>query len=426
MKQRFVALMIVVVMGVAPGVAAAQDLPRVKPDAVGLSSERLERITKWLGSEIEQNKIPGAVLLIARHGKIAYFEALGKRDPASGAPMTRDTIFRIYSMSKPVTTVAALMLVEEGRISLGDPIAKYMPAFAKMNVGVEKGDALDLVPAKAPITVQDLMRHSSGFTYGFFGSSLVKKAYLEADLGNADLSNADLIERIARLPLAYQPGTTWEYSHSTDVLGRLVEVVSGQTLYQFEKARLLDRLGMPDTSFYVTDPARQAIGAPGATWAHVVLSMRRCTVFGIVDVHSMLLGENSIFNSCVNVARRQLGCMRYCYVSTGCRTPRRHACQPDGVIAAVKARVSDPVKQASEIANEKLRVRPQFNAVRFGKPDYAQLAETCAIEITRGADDESEMGVFHDLFQPQREANLKARLEEYTPAGMDVGVFFAN
>ena len=133
-----------------------------------------------------------------------------------------------------------------------------MPAFAKMNVGVEKGDALELSPAKAPITVQDLMRHSSGFTYGFFGSSLVKKAYLEADLGNADLSNADLIERIARLPLAYQPGTTWEYSHSTDVLGRLVEVVSGQTLYQFEKARLLDRLGMPDTSFYMTDPARQA------------------------------------------------------------------------------------------------------------------------------------------------------------------------
>ena len=258
MKQRFVALMIVVVMGVAPGVAAAQDLPRVKPDAVGLSSERLERITKWLGSEIEQNKIPGAVLLIARHGKVAYFEALGKRDPASGAPMTRDTIFRIYSMSKPVTTVAAMMLVEEGRLSLGDPIAKYMPAFAKMNVGVEKGDALELSPAKAPITVQDLMRHSSGFTYGFFGTSLVKKAYLEADLGNADLSNADLIERIARLPLAYQPGTTWEYSHSTDVLGRLVEVVSGQTLYQFEKVRLLDRLGMPDTSFYVTDPARHA------------------------------------------------------------------------------------------------------------------------------------------------------------------------
>lgn len=264
MRERFVALMIVAVIGAAPAVAGAQDLPRVKPEAVGMSSERLERITKWLGGEIEQKKIPGAVLLVARHGKVAYFEALGKRDPATGAPMTRDTIFRIYSMSKPITTVVAMMLVEEGKVALGDPIATYLPQFAKMNVGVEKADAaggpatLELVPAKASITVQDLMRHSSGFTYGFFGNSLVKKAYLEADLGNPDMTNADLVDRIARLPLAYQPGTTWEYSHSTDVLGRLIEIVSGRTLYQLEKARLLDPLGMPDTSFVVADPAKQA------------------------------------------------------------------------------------------------------------------------------------------------------------------------
>jgi CubicO group peptidase (beta-lactamase class C family) len=264
MRKRFVALMIVVVVGAAPAVAGAQDLPRVKPEAVGMSSERLERITKWLGSEIEQNKAPGAVLLVARHGKVVYFEALGKRDPATGVAMTRDTIFRIYSMSKPITTVVAMMLVEEGKVALGDPIAKYMPQFSKMNVGVEKADAaggpatLELVPAKASITVQDLMRHSSGFTYGFFGNSLVKKAYLEADLGNPDMTNADLVDRIARLPLAYQPGTTWEYSHSTDVLGRLIEIVSGRTLYQLEKARLLDPLGMPDTSFVVADPAKQA------------------------------------------------------------------------------------------------------------------------------------------------------------------------
>ncbi len=263
MRKLFVALMTAVVLS-TPVVAPAQDLPRAKPEAVGLSSERLDRITKWLGSEIEQNKVPGAVLLVARHGKVAYFEALGKRDPATGAPMTRDTIFRIYSMSKPITTVTAMMLVEEGRVALGEPIAKYMPQFAKMNVGVEKADAaggpatLELVPAKAPITIQDLMRQSSGFTYGFFGNSLVKKLYLDADLGNADMTNADLVERIARLPLAYQPGTTWEYSHSTDVLGRLIEVVSGRTLYQFEKARLLDPLGMPDTSFVVADPAKQA------------------------------------------------------------------------------------------------------------------------------------------------------------------------
>src|SRR5262245_60276548 len=145
----------------------------------------------------------------------------------------------------------------------GDPIAKYMPQFAKLNVGVEKTDAtgaatLELAPAKAAITVQDLMRHSSGFTYGFFGKSLVKTLYLEANLADYDMTNADLVERIAKLPLAYQPGTTWEYSHSTDVLGRLVEVISGRTLYQFAKSRLLDPLGMPDTSFYVSDPVRQA------------------------------------------------------------------------------------------------------------------------------------------------------------------------
>ena len=263
MRTLFVALMTAVVLS-TPAMAPGQDLPRAKPEAVGLSSDRLDRITRWLANEVEQNKVPGAVLLVARHGKVAYFEALGKRDPATGAAMTRDTIFRIYSMSKPLTTVSAMMLVEEGRIALGDPIAKYMPQFAKMNVGVEKADTaggpatLEFVPAKAPITVQDLMRHSSGFTYGFFGSSLVKKLYLEADLGNTDMTNADLVERIAKLPLAYQPGTTWEYSHSTDVLGRLIEVVSGRTLYQFEKARLLDPLGMPDTSFVVTDPAKQA------------------------------------------------------------------------------------------------------------------------------------------------------------------------
>ena len=263
MRARSVAWITLALLYAVPSIVAAQDLPRVKAEAVGLSSERLERITRWLGGEIEQNKVPGAVVLVARHGKIAYFEALGKRDPGTGAAMTRDTIFRIYSMSKPITTVAAMMLVEDGRLTLGDPIAKYMPQFAKMNVGVEKTDAagaatLELVPAKAPITVQDLMRHSSGFTYGFFGKSMVKTLYLEADLGNADMTNADLVERIAKLPLAYQPGTTWEYSHSTDVLGRLVEVVSGRTLYQFEKSRLLDPLGMPDTSFYVSDPVRQA------------------------------------------------------------------------------------------------------------------------------------------------------------------------
>ncbi|HEU4787945.1 MAG TPA: hypothetical protein VFS57_11060, partial [Gemmatimonadaceae bacterium] len=186
-------------------------------------------------------------------------------------------------------------------------------------------------------------------------------------------------------------------------------------------------LQIADSIVDATSSDRQAIGAPGVTIAHVLLTIRRCTVFGIVDVHAMPLGENSIFTSCVNVARRQIGCLRFSFVPVKCRTPRRYRCQPDEVIAAVKADVpDDAAKQASEIANETLRVQPRFTARRYGSPAYAQLARECAVEITRGADDESEMGAFHDLFQPQREANLRTRLSEYTPAGMNVGIIFAS
>lgn len=185
-------------------------------------------------------------------------------------------------------------------------------------------------------------------------------------------------------------------------------------------------LSISDSIIDATAPTRTAIGAPGQTWAHVVLSMRRSTVFGLVEVHAMQLGENSIFNDCVNVARRQIGCMRYCYVPAGCRTPRRYRCQPDGVAAAVVERVDDLALQSVEIGNERLRVRPQFTVRRYGRPGYAQLGTGCAAEIVRGADDESELGAFHDLFQPQRQANLAARLDEYTPAGMDVGIILAS
>lgn len=181
-----------------------------------------------------------------------------------------------------------------------------------------------------------------------------------------------------------------------------------------------------DSIVDASDTTRMAICAPDDTWAHAALTVVRCTVFGIVEVNSMPLGENSLFVGCVNVARRQIGCMRFCYVPSTCRTPRRYHCQPDGVIAEVRSRIDDPAKRATEIANEQLRVKPAFNAVRYGRPEYAQLACTCADEIRRGADDESEMGAFHDLFQPQREANLSARLQEYTPAGMDVGIIFAS
>jgi CubicO group peptidase (beta-lactamase class C family) len=178
--------------------------------------------------------------------------------------MTADTIFRLYSMSKPITSVAAMMLVEDGKLRLDDRVSKYIPAFADVKVGVEKPDekgkpALALEPAKRPITIEDLMRHTSGLTYGFYGDNAVRKLYANSDLFEKDSDNAAFAERIAKLPLAEQPGTQWDYGHSTDVLGRVIEVVSGQSLYRFEQERLLDPLGMADTAFYVADAAKRPL-----------------------------------------------------------------------------------------------------------------------------------------------------------------------
>jgi CubicO group peptidase (beta-lactamase class C family) len=215
-----------------------------------------------LRADIDKGVIPGAVFLISRRGKVAHFEALGSLDPEKKTPMTKEAIFRIYSMTKPITTVAVMMLFEQGKLGLHDPVAKYIPAFKDGKVGEEKKDAegkvtLELVDARRPMTVQDLMRHSAGLTYGLFGEGAVKKAYRDANLGEGDPTAAEFVDRLARLPLVYQPGTTWDYSQSTDVLGRVVEVVTGKPLHLALKDMLLDPLGMTDTSFYVTDPAKQ-------------------------------------------------------------------------------------------------------------------------------------------------------------------------
>jgi CubicO group peptidase (beta-lactamase class C family) len=175
--------------------------------------------------------------------------------------MTAVSIFRLYSMSKPITSVAAMMLVEEGKLALDDPVAKYIPAFAGVKVAIEKTDesgkpVLAIEPLKRPITIEDLLRHTSGLTYGFYGHTTVRKLYANSDLFDGDFDNAEFIERLVKLPLAEQPGTRWDYGHSTDVLGRVIEVISGQTLYQFEKRRLLDPLGMTDTAFFVADAAQ--------------------------------------------------------------------------------------------------------------------------------------------------------------------------
>jgi CubicO group peptidase (beta-lactamase class C family) len=233
------------------------------PPGQSFSRAKLERVGDYLRNEIATGKIPGAIVLIQQHGQPVYFEKFGVRDVATGLPMTDDTIFRLYSMSKPVTSVAAMMLVEDGKLRLADPVSKYIPAFAEVKVGVEKPDQIGspvLVPEplNRPITIEDLLRHTSGLTYGFYGDSAVRKLYANSGLLEGDFDNAEFAERIAKLPLAEQPGTLWDYGHSTDVLGRVIEVVSGQSLFQFEKARLLDPLGMTDAAFYVADEAKRA------------------------------------------------------------------------------------------------------------------------------------------------------------------------
>jgi CubicO group peptidase (beta-lactamase class C family) len=231
------------------------------PAGAHFSPAKLARIGEFFRSEIANGKIPGAVLLIQQHGKPVYSETFGVRDFKTKQPITPDTIFRLYSMTKPITSVAAMMLVEEGKLKLDDPLSKYIPSFANAKVGIEKkldnGDvALELVPLTHPITIEDLMRHTSGITYGFYGKSLVRKTYQEHTIYAGDPTTAEFTERIAQLPLAEQPGTLWDYGHSTDVLGSVIEAASGQSLLKFEKQKLLDPLGMVDTSFYVTDPKK--------------------------------------------------------------------------------------------------------------------------------------------------------------------------
>lgn len=259
--------------------ALAQGLPRAsQPEEVGFSSQRLLRLTEAFQAEVDKGAIPGAVVLVARKGKVAYFEAIGFQNRENGRPMRTDAIFRIASMSKPITSVAVMMLVEEGKIQLLDPVSHYLPEFKGVQVGVEKlntstGNS-ELVgePPRQEMTIQDLLRHTSGLTYGIFGKSLVKQAYNDAKLFDFSQTLAELVSKIAKLPLAYHPGTTWEYSHSTDVLGRIVEVVSEVAFDQFVANRIAKPLSLSDTGFYVPSEKLERIAetqidpATGKRW----------------------------------------------------------------------------------------------------------------------------------------------------------------
>jgi CubicO group peptidase (beta-lactamase class C family) len=231
---------------------SSSSLSYAPSETVGLIPERLDRLTAIMARQVEEKKAPGASMLIARHGKIAYRQSLGALRPG-GPPMREDAIFRIYSMTKPIVSVAAMMLVEEGRLSIVDRVSAYVPAFANLKVGVEDGGRLDLAPLKRPITIQDLMRHTSGLTYGFTGASPVQKLTKAADVPSSKGTLAENVDAITKLPLMHQPGEVWEYSVSTDVLARIVEIVEGARLGEVLQERLFGPLGMTDTAFFTPD-----------------------------------------------------------------------------------------------------------------------------------------------------------------------------
>lgn len=250
-------------------------LPVIDPDEIGLAATGLDRLSAVMQREVDSRHVPGVSMLIARGGKIGYRRDFGALRPG-GPPLPGNAIFRIYSMTKPIVTVALMMLVEDGKLFVGDPVAKYIPELADVKVGVETGGKLELVAAKKAITIQDLLRHTSGLTYAFTGNSAVQRRYGEANLftgdpANAkqfltrDLTTAEFITELAKLPLIAQPGESWDYSHSTDVIGRVIEIVSGQALGAFLSERIVGPLGMNDTAFFVPAEKYQRLAEPFPT-----------------------------------------------------------------------------------------------------------------------------------------------------------------
>jgi CubicO group peptidase (beta-lactamase class C family) len=232
--------------------AAGHDLPTAKPESVGISSERLALLPEGMKALVAQGRLAGVVTIVSRNGKVVEFDAAGKRDIAANAPMQKDSIFRIYSMSKPITGVAMMMLFEEGKWQLNDPVAKYIPEFANLKVySTDASGNVVLKDQNHPVTMRELMSHSGGFTYGFFSNTPVDKLQREADLLNPNNTLDEFIKRVAKLPLNSQPGSEWHYSISVDIQGYIVQKLSGMPFEEYLEKRIFKPLGMVDSGFYV-------------------------------------------------------------------------------------------------------------------------------------------------------------------------------
>ena len=282
-SQHWCLMLIIFLLGFFAQMVHGAPLPVSAPEEVGLSSERLKRIDDIIKHGVEAQRIPGAVVAIARQGKLAYFRAFGMQNTVTRTPMRTDTIFRIYSMTKPIVSVGAMAFHEEAKFYFSEPVAKYIPVLKNMTVAVEQiiddsgNSEVLMVPARRPITIHDLFRHTSGFTYGFFGTSVARRLLKESGIGDLnflDVPLKEFIDRLAQLPLAYQPGTHWEYGRSTDVLGHLLEVISDKDLDSLLQERLFGPLQMIDTGFWV----------PEGDWGRIAEPLENISEPELIDI----------------------------------------------------------------------------------------------------------------------------------------------
>jgi CubicO group peptidase (beta-lactamase class C family) len=275
-------------------------LPQAKPEAIGLSSVRLERLSDAFKREVDKGTLPGATVLVARKGQIGWFDAIGRQSPAASAPMAHDTLFRIFSMTKPIVSIGIMMLLEDGHFLLNDPVAKFIPEFSATKVGVENNGKLELVPAKRQMTVQDLLRHTSGLTYDHTGSGPVQQLYKESKLRSRKITNAEHATMLAGMPLICQPGAEWNYSRSTDILGRIIEVVSGKSLGAFLTERILAPLQMAETAFYTGE---QNAGRLAEPFAKDPWNGEEVRLFNMLDKPVMESGGGGLVSTTMDYAR---------------------------------------------------------------------------------------------------------------------------
>jgi len=275
-------------------------LPQAKPESIGLSPARLQAMSDAFKCEIDKGSIPGVTVLVSRRGHIGWFEALGRQAPDSDAPMRPDSLFRIFSMTKPIVSVGIMQLVEDGWLQLDDPLQKFIPEFENTNVGIVENGKLDLVPLNRPITIQDLLRHTSGITYDHVGDGPIQKMYRESRVRSRKITNEEHARLIAEIPLVCQPGAAWNYSRSTDILGRVVEVISGKTLGAFLTERILAPLQMAETAFHTgaENKGRLAEAFPTDPWTGDPVAL-----FNMLEKPAMESGGGGLVSTTMDYAR---------------------------------------------------------------------------------------------------------------------------